>query len=177
MRITFKPLAETDLIFLLKWLEEPHVKAWWDQEIQWTYNLIEEKYGSYIKGYKFENGIKKPISAYIIFAEQNPIGYIQFYNAYDFARSIPLTGLPSSLAAFDVFIGEKQFLKKGIGSKAINQFLKEHANSYTHVFADPESSNSTAIKAYQKAGFKIVNQQPATGELWMIRKQNSTQKL
>lgn len=172
MKITFKPLAETDLVLLLKWLEEPHVKAWWDQETQWTYDLIEKKYGSYIKGYKFENGVMKPISAYIILADENPIGYIQFYNAYDFMRSIPLTGLPSNLAAFDVFIGEKKFLKKGIGSKAIDQFLKEHASPHTHVLADPESTNSAAIRAYKKAGFKSINHQPGTGELWMIRKQN-----
>lgn len=70
-----------------------------------------------------------------------------------------------NLAAFDVFIGEKNFLNKGIGCKAIDQFLKEYASSYTHVFANPDSTNSTAIKAYKNAGFKAVNKQPVTGEL------------
>ena len=158
----------------MKWLEEPHVKAWWDQEIQWTPNLIQEKYGSYVKGYKLENSVTKPISAYIICVDEIPIGYIQLYNAYDFARTIPLTGLPSNLAAFDVFIGEKRFLNKGIGCKAIDQFLKEYASSYSHIFTDPDSTNSTAIKTYKKAGFKTANQQPVIDELWMIREQIST---
>ncbi|HAT8178957.1 TPA: GNAT family N-acetyltransferase [Legionella pneumophila] len=173
MNITFKLLSESDFTLLLKWLEESHVKAWWDQDVKWTSAQIQKKYDSYVKGYKIENNEAKPISAYIIYVDEIPIGYIQIYNAYDFARSIPLSGLPSSLAAFDVFIGEKNFLNKGIGSKAIDQFLKEYAHSYTHVFADPDNTNSTAIRAYEKAGFKKINKQPNTGELWLIREQIS----
>jgi len=41
-------------------VEINHVKAWWDQDLPWTPKLIEEKYGSYIHGYKIEKGIKKP---------------------------------------------------------------------------------------------------------------------
>lgn len=174
MKITFKPLSESDFTLLLKWLEEPHVKSWWDQDVTWTSELIQKKYDSYVKGYKIENNEAKLISAYIIYVDEIPIGYIQIYNAYDFARSIPLTGLPSSLAAFDVLIGEKSFLNKGIGSKAIDQFLKEYAHSYTHVFADPDNTNIAAIRAYEKAGFKKINNQPNnTGELWLIREQIS----
>ncbi|HAT7072934.1 TPA: GNAT family N-acetyltransferase [Legionella pneumophila] len=173
MKITFKTLSESDFTLLLKWLEERHVKAWWDQDVKWTSEQIQKKYGSYVKGYKIENNEAKSISAYIIYVDEIPIGYIQVYNAYDFARSTPLIGLPSSLAAFDVFIGEKNFLNKGIGSKAIDQFLKEYAHSYTHVFADPDNTNSAAIRAYEKVGFKKINKQPTTGELWLIREQIS----
>jgi RimJ/RimL family protein N-acetyltransferase len=171
MKITFKPLRETDFSLLLKWLEAPHVKSWWDQCIQWTPDLIQQKYGDYVKGYKLENGVAKPINAYIICLDEAPIGYIQSYNAYDFARSKPLNGLPSSLAAFDMFIGEENYLKRGIGSKALVLFLKKHCDSYTHIFADPESVNLAAIRAYEKAGFKKTKEQPDTGEVWMIREQ------
>lgn len=109
MKISFRCLSEADFTLLLKWLEEPHVKAWWDPEIQWTLDLIKEKYGSYVKGYKLYGNVRKSINAYIICIDEVPIGYIQLYNVYDFARSIPLTGLPDSLGAFDVFIGEKTF--------------------------------------------------------------------
>ncbi|NBO24779.1 MAG: aminoglycoside adenylyltransferase, partial [Chlamydiae bacterium] len=30
MKITFAPLAESHFSLLLKWLESPHVKKWWD---------------------------------------------------------------------------------------------------------------------------------------------------
>lgn len=169
MDITFKPLSETDFPLLLKWLETPHVKVWWDREVKWTPALIQEKFGDYVKGGKLENGVSKTIHAYIICADDKPIGYIQMYNAYDFARSNPLAGLPESLVGIDVFIGEENYLKQGIGSKAIIQFLEKHADSYTHVFADPESTNITAIRAYEKAGFKKNSVQPDTGEIWMVR--------
>jgi len=171
VKITFTPLAESHFPLLLKWLEAPHVKAWWDQDVKWTPELVQEKYAAYVKGYKIVNGIAKAIHAYIIYSDNTPVGYIQIYNAYDFARSKPLTGLPSSLAAFDVFIGEAAYLKQGIGSQAIAQFLKEQGNSYTHVFADPEKSNFAAIKAYEKAGFKKRKEQPDTSEVWMIFEQ------
>ena len=173
MKITFTLLAESHFPLLLKWLETPHVKAWWDQDVKWTPALIEEKYADYVKGYKLDNGVAKAISAHIIYADNTPIGYIQIYNAYDFARGEPLIGLPSSLAAFDVLIGEKAYLKQGIGSQAIVQFLKEHGTSYTYVFADPENTNLAAISAYEKAGFKKSTKQPATGEVWMIREQTA----
>jgi RimJ/RimL family protein N-acetyltransferase len=173
MKITFTQLTESHFSLLLKWLEAPHVKAWWAQDIQWTPDLIQEKYTDYVKGSKLENGVAKAISAHIIYVDNTPIGYIQIYNAYDFARTKPLTELPSSLAAFDIFIGEKNYLKHGIGSKAIVQFLTEHCDSYTHIFVDPESTNLAAIRAYEKAGFKKIKEQPDTGEIWMILDQTS----
>jgi len=179
MKITFRPLAESHFPLLLKWLETPHVKAWWpvdrnltivdgDLEAKWSPELIQAKYGDYVKGYKLENGITKTIKAYIICVDNVPIGYIQIYNAYDFVYSVSLDGLPSSLAAFDVLIGEEAYLKQDIGSQAIAQFFKEYGNTYTHVFADPENTNLAAIRAYEKVGFKKCTQQPGIGEVWMI---------
>ncbi|WP_367608387.1 hypothetical protein [Legionella sp. W05-934-2] len=60
MKISFKSLCEADFSLLLKWLEAPHVKAWWDQDIEWTPDLIRENF-DYIKGYKFYNGVAKAI--------------------------------------------------------------------------------------------------------------------
>ncbi|ALA61987.1 hypothetical protein A3305_07240 [Rickettsia amblyommatis] len=63
--------------------------------------MIEQKYSSYVRGYKLENNEPKNIHAYIIEADRTPIGYIQIYNAYDFED--PLINLPSKLAALDYF--------------------------------------------------------------------------
>jgi aminoglycoside 6'-N-acetyltransferase len=179
MAITFKPLNESHFPFLLKWLESPHVKKWWpadrslgaggDQDVTYTIELVKEKYSSYVKGYKLEVGAQKPIQAFIIYSDQNPVGYIQIYNAYDFPRSKPLLGLPSNLGAFDIFIGEEEVLKQGLGSKAIVQLLKLHGNQYSYIFADPDSSNIAAIKCYEKAGFKKVSEQQDTKDVWMLK--------
>jgi aminoglycoside 6'-N-acetyltransferase len=97
MTITFKPLHESHFPLLLKWLETQHVKKWWDQDVTYTMELVRKKYSSYIKGYKLVDGQQKPIQAFIIHNNQNPVGYIQIYNAYDFPRSKSLLGLPENL--------------------------------------------------------------------------------
>lgn len=79
MSITFTPLTESHFPLLLKWLQTPHVKAWWDPDIQWTATLIQEKYMTYVKGYKLETAVAKQIKAYIICVDNTPIGYIQIY--------------------------------------------------------------------------------------------------
>jgi len=173
MKISFKPLSETHYTFLLKWLEAPHVKAWWDKDVQWTLPLIEEKYADYTDGYKIENDEAKPISAYIIYVDNKAIGYIQLYNAYDFLRTEPLIGLPSSLGAFDILIGEESYLRKGIGSKAIVQFLEENGNYYSHIFVNPDKNNQAAIKTYEKAGFKKIKENQDSSEIFMILLQTS----
>lgn len=173
MNITFERLNRKHFCLLLKWLETPHVKAWWDQDAHWTLELIQEKYSSYVRGYKVEKNISKPINAYIIYVDEKEVGYIQVYNAYDFPRTSPLIGLPASLAAFDVLIGEVNYLKRGIGSEAIALFLNQYARTFTHVFVDPDSSNIAAIRAYEKVGFKKIEYQPIINEIWMIREQKN----
>ena len=172
INITFVPLSESHFSLLLKWLEAPHVKSWWDQSTKWTPELIQQKYGDYVKGYKLENGTKKPINAFIICIGENPIGYIQVYNAYDFSRSKPLNGLPKSLAAFDIFIGEESFLKNGIGTKVMNQFFENNID-YSYIFASPDSKNIAAMRAYEKTGFTKIDEQTDTNEVWMIKRKST----
>lgn len=169
MKITFVPLDESHFPLLLKWLETPHVKKWRDQYVTYTLEFVKEKYSSYVKGYKFVDGQQKPIQGFIIHNNQNPIGCIQIYNAYDFPRSKALSGLPANLGAFDIFIGEESSLQQGLGSKAILEFLKLHGNQYTRIFADPDSNNVAAVKCYERVGFKKVSEQSDTGEVLMIK--------
>lgn len=159
MNILFIPLQESHFPLLLKWLKAPHVKVWWDQDVLWTLELIKEKYGDYVKGYKLEKGAKKPIQAYIIYGNDDSFGYIQLYNAYDFSRegSIPLEGLQKSLATIDIFIGEEEYVGKGLGSRIMTQFLKEYVDPYYDAcLVDPDTANMQAIRAYEKAGFKKI---------------------
>lgn len=64
MIIIFKPLQENHFPLLLNWLETSHVKAWWDQDVKWTPELIKERFGSYVHGFKRlklkDRGIEKP---------------------------------------------------------------------------------------------------------------------
>lgn len=74
----------------------------------------------YVSGYKKIDSERKPIHAFIIYFADTPIGYIQYFNAYDFPRDgCQLNSLPKSLAAIDLFIGDENYLGKGIGAKSL----------------------------------------------------------
>lgn len=173
MIITFKPLNKSHFPLLLKWLEAGHIKKWWGSDVTYTIDLIKEKYSSYVKGYKVIDGVRKPIQGFIIHVDQTPIGYIQIYNAYDFPRSKPLLGLPQNLGSFDIFIGEVEYLRQNLGSKAISKFLELYVKEYSHIFADPDADNLTAIKCYKKAGFKRLLEKNDVKKVWMIKELSS----
>ena len=166
MKIEFKSLVEAHFPLMLKWLKTPHVKLKWDREISYTEDLVKEKYVSYVKGYKLENGEKKPISAFIIYVDNNPIGYIQIYNAYDFIRNKPLIDLPESLAAIDFFIGDADYLGLGLGVEIIKNFDYQ---DYDNILVDVSLDNLSAIKTYEKAGFKKIIEQRDNHQIWMLK--------
>ncbi len=162
------PLNQSHFPLLLKWLQTVHVQAWWDPDTAWTLELVQAKYGEYVKGCKTEGGVAKKIAAFVICCDNEPIGYIQSYNAYDFKRSKALVDLPQDLGAFDMFIGEVSHLNRGFGSKALALFLDTHS-AHRYTFADPDRDNLAAIRAYEKAGFKKIKEQPDVNEWWMFR--------
>ncbi|WP_245611548.1 MULTISPECIES: hypothetical protein [unclassified Wolbachia] len=67
--ITFEALKEEHFLLLLKWLETPHVKLWWDADINWTPELIGKKYSNYIKGFKRLRGCPQT-KEYVVYKER-----------------------------------------------------------------------------------------------------------
>lgn len=161
--IQFKPLEATHLSLLHKWLETPHVKAWWDSEIKWTAEAIAQKYSPYIHG--------NNISAFIIENDKTPIGYIQIYDAYAVEKRKPLSNLPEKLGGLDFYIGEESFLGKGLGAQILMRFRAENTQ-FPHILADPDQENSIAIKTYEKAGFTKFETQKDLGQIMMLATSN-----
>jgi aminoglycoside 6'-N-acetyltransferase len=147
--ITFRKLTQNDLNFLLRCLEYPHVKLWWDKDIKWTYDLIKEKYTTYTYDYKLKNNEKKSLQAYIIVYNNQPIGYIQYYFWNDFNEK----NILDRAASFDWYIGEMDYLGKGLSTKILNQFIREIINS-EFIVVECEIANVAAIKCYEKVGLK-----------------------
>lgn len=169
MTITFVPLATNHFPLLLQWLNAPHVHQWWDPEVTWSLKKIEEKYTSYTQGYKLIEGERKRIHAYIIEVDRTPVGYFQIYNIYDFPRSPALENMPTSLGAFDIFIGDPNYLHKGIGSEAIMLALNSLHSTFSHLLADTHIKNTAAQKSYAKAGFKVLEIDHATENVRMVK--------
>lgn len=58
----------------------------------------------------------------------------------------------------DLLIGPEEYIGKGLGPRMIREFLADKFSHVTKVLIDPEVSNVKAIRAYEKAGFKKVEQ-------------------
>lgn len=163
-KISFEPLTKADFPLLVKWLNENHVRAWYDGDKIWNEQSVEKKYLTYTERYKRlvieENTIEKPIYPYIIRIDEVKVGYIQYYDSRSFPHEHghDFDDLPQNTASLDMYIGEIDFLGKSLGPKIINLFLKDYVfKNYQYCLVDPDSSNLAAIKAYQKAGFSIIS--------------------
>jgi multimeric flavodoxin WrbA len=174
--LRFEPLKQHHLPLLYRWMQEHHVAQWWGEGRSWSLKEIEEKYSSYIHGYKAVKGERKPISPFIIHFQEEPIGYIQVYNAFDFERAgFDLKDVCSepdrSLGALDFYIGDRGRIGKGLGVEILKTFLKNHVfPHFDACLVDPEKMNKTAIKTYSKAGFSTIHEWD-TGIAMVGRKQ------
>lgn len=169
MNITFEPLTESHFPLLLKWLNSPHVKAWWDKDVDWNADLIYQKYYDRVHT---NLDVTKPVYGFIILYNDIPIGYVQYYNVHDFEREfdVPTTTLPDSCAGVDLYIGAPEFIGKGIGHAALEQFVNEYVfTKFSYAFVDPHPSNTNAIKAYERAGFYKIDKPKETKDIWMIK--------
>jgi RimJ/RimL family protein N-acetyltransferase len=136
--ISFRSLGRGDLPLMHRWLNTPHVVEWWSDEAL-TLAEIVAKYSPRIDG-------KEDVQCFVIVHDQRPIGYVQEYP--DSEKS---TGI-------DLFIGEAEFLHRGLGASIIRQFLNDvvFANpAVESCIIDPSVSNRAAISAYEKAGFRF----------------------
>lgn len=153
----FKLLHEDDLELMYKWFQTPHVNKWYARGNQWSLKDIEQKYLPRIKG-------EDDCPSFIVYHDKKPIGFIQYYSlenslpegVNDYKHPIFLEFKPSELAGVDLFIGSVNCLGKGIGTKMLRKFLKEHVfTKFKAVAIDPESDNLDAIRCYEKAGFEL----------------------
>jgi len=100
-----------------------------------------------------------PTKVFIICYNGKPIGSIQcalYDNNPEWKKAY---GFADNLAGIDIFIGEENYLHKGLGSVIIRKFLCDIVFVVYDVNActlDPEPENKIAIRAYEKAGFRSI---------------------
>ena len=111
---------------------------------------VARKYAKRIAG-------EEPTRSFVIECDGQPIGYIQTYRIADYAEYAEHLAASGNAAGVDLFIGDAKQIGRGIGSRALAEFLR------TIVFVDdstdeciigPEPGTLRAIRSYQKAGFR-----------------------
>ena len=147
--MNFQPLQEMDLDLLCKWFNEPHVKEWWDDQL--SDEEIKSKYKN-----RIGNSIVVP---FIIYLNNRPIGFMQYYHA-DKVGDGWWPEEAEGTVGIDQFIGEKDLINRGIGTKMIRAFV-------TYLFLNPkikkiiidvDPKNLRAIRCYEKAGFDFIQE-------------------
>jgi RimJ/RimL family protein N-acetyltransferase len=73
--ISFRPMRHTDLPLLQRWLQLPHVNAWWHEPLDLA--GVVAKYGPRIDGVE-------PTHMFVIEHELRAIGWIQWYRWRDY---------------------------------------------------------------------------------------------
>ncbi|MDF1757530.1 MAG: GNAT family N-acetyltransferase, partial [Legionellaceae bacterium] len=171
MDIKFISLDKKHFPMLQTWLNNSHVNLWYGEPKKWSIQNVINKYETYCNGYKIESAIQKPIHSFIIYLNDTPIGYIQYYNAYDFSRDgYELINMPKSLAAIDIFIGEESFIGQSIGPAVISKFLEENVfKKFDYVLVDPNDKNKAAIRCFQNVGFKKINEMKVKSMRCMLK--------
>ncbi len=141
MKYEFRPLTQDDLLLIKTWLHEPHVRTWW-RNPQRQYDLI-------------AGDLPDPkIDLHLVYLGETPFAYLQDYCVQDWMQP-HLADLPQGTRAIDLFIGDPAFLGQGHGAGMVRQFAQDLIDAgIRQVVIDPEASNTRAIGAYTKAGFR-----------------------
>jgi aminoglycoside 6'-N-acetyltransferase len=142
-RYTFRRLAEADLPLVAGWLTEPHIMHWWGDPAD-ALKEIEEQLTS------------NTVEPFIILMNDQPIGYMQSYDIHA-EEDHPYRDQPAGSIGIDLSIGKPELIGKGHGPQIIDAFVKRlFAEGVPRVVIDPHPANEPAIRAYTKAGFRLV---------------------
>ena len=149
--IGFRRLTEDDMKLMHMWHQNEWVTKWYSGK-KLTAREIRAKYVPRI------NGVK-PVHPYIIQYEGRDIGYIMTYRINDFPAYAKCVDVDEEAAGMDLFIGEKEFIHRGLGAVIMRRFLTDYVFPLTGAescILGPEPSNKIAIRAYEKTGFSYL---------------------
>ena len=132
---------------MYKWCGQEYIYEWFEQR-KLSYEEIENKYKNKL--------LANQQQLFFINYNDNKIGFVQIYK-YDDSKSDVLIKY-DNIYEYDIFIGESEYLSRGIGTKVVN-----YVNNYIYenYFCDcivlrPFDRNERAVKCYEKSGFKKV---------------------
>lgn len=149
------------------------MRRWWDEAASHDYPDDElDKYRARI------SGADDTTDVHVIRSRGRPIGFIQSYRIDDSDAYGRALALDVSAAGIDLFIGEPAEIGKGRGPRIIRAFLRDVVfprHDVAECVIGPSVKNTSAIRAYEKAGFRfyrdaVVPDEPDPEHLMRIRR-------
>jgi aminoglycoside 6'-N-acetyltransferase len=156
MEITFRKLnnTEEDYEKLYKWCKNRYIYEWFEQRVL-SLDEIKTKYMNKL--------LNSDQTLFIIQCDGNDIGLVQAYK-YDDDIDIPVLNKYKNLYEYDIFIGEEDYLSKGVGHKVIEIVNREIYKAFNAdgIVLRPFKRNIRAVNCYEKVGFKVVGEYKGT---------------
>ena len=157
--LRFRPVRPDDLPLLHEWLQRPHVRRWWTDRD--TYEAVAARYLPAIEG-------SDPTDLHLALLDERPIGFLQTYLVDDYPEHAANVGAGEDAAGVDLLLADEELTGRGIGSEMLRRYVEEivFARPETRCcVADPEAENVASVRAFEKAGFRVVREyvDPADG--------------
>lgn len=160
-KITFEKVSIEHKESIFEWLEEPHVKEFWDntpehkQDIEIFVHGRKEKSPYYNGMFDYWIGlVNNETCALIMTAEIVDEPKLR----QSWREHLSKAGKTFSI---DFMIGNTKYVGKGLAASILEQFMKfinEKIDSKIDTFIiDPNTNNPRAKHVYEKAGFKTIS--------------------
>jgi len=141
---SFRPFRAADLPLMQTWLDAPHMQRWWGEAEPALAEL--------------RHAIEEPSTEpFLILIDGHPAGYIQSYDIHA-EPDHPYRDQPPGSVGIDLSLGEADLLGAGHGPRIIEAFVARlFAAGASRIVIDPAPDNERAIRAYEKAHFRIAD--------------------
>ncbi|MGY5885747.1 GNAT family N-acetyltransferase [Modestobacter lacusdianchii] len=148
--VELRPLTRADLPLLCRWLAEPLVARWWDDDPSPA--AVEQRYGPSIDG-------TDPTAVYLGVHEGEPFGLVQVYAFADEAESLDelaaICPVPAGALSIDYLVGEPAARGRGLGAAmiaaAVARGFAAHPDA-EDVLVPVALGNTASWRALQRAG-------------------------
>jgi aminoglycoside 6'-N-acetyltransferase len=142
--------AAEDYQRFVAWRNLAHVREWWDpDDPPMTMESAVDEYGPDVAG-------RTATQAAIIELDGMPVGFLQFYPWAAYQQELADIGVevPAGAWGLDIFIGETEWLSRGVGSRAVRTLCDRLISDEgaTAIAFGVEKDNLRARRAYEKAG-------------------------
>ena len=150
----FRPIARSDYPLLGRWLLQPHVRRWWDDDA--SPKGIEADYGSCVDG-------TEPAQVFIARRDGHPAGLAQRLRWHDYPDYLQemetICPVPAGAFSIDYLIGEQADAGQGWGTEMIAAFMRllwrDHPATPA-VIVPVHADNIASWRMLERVGFRRI---------------------
>jgi aminoglycoside 6'-N-acetyltransferase len=169
--ITFRALQRSDFALLSEWLARPHVRRWWRHDP--SSDAVEADFGDGVDGLD-------PVEYFMVVIDGVDRGFIQrcqFGDEAEWLVALQVVDAQAEAAGIDYFIGDMEFVGRGVGTAMIGAFIADTWTRYPNapmMLVDVEAENVASWRILEKNGFRRIwsgqldTDEPAVGGTTVI---------